>query len=557
MKKYIAGLNIGNHDSSAALLKNGELVSFIEQERISRNKMAFGEAPIEALQKCLDQEHISLEDVACIGVGMDWHYRNRIYQLTDDELRKYKMFERVEWFLPKSVFGEKIPHVYEIKHHLAHASSAYRMSGFSDAAVLVVDNRGEDSSTSLGFAQNGKIHFFKRINIHNSLGIFYNRACQYAGLYGKYREVGKLMGLASYGKANIHMPLTVSRDGCFFKELDDIENESIFEAVQMRSRQLLEYFKERCFPYEMGNNDEIMSYANFAASAQHSLEVVLLDLVDELYHVTKSTNLVIAGGVALNCSANGAIERSKKFKNIFIPPFASDAGVAIGAALECDYLFNGLSSRKTPLTNCSLGIEYNLDSILQCLSSYQNQISWVVRDEDLYDIVAEYLSNGSVVGWMQGRFEAGPRALGNRSILADPRIRKSLIRLNNIKKREMWRPIAPSVLKERYVDFFEGSPENKYFMNVATTVKKEKQHLIPAVVHVDGSSRPQVVDQTNLEYYNLIKAFENKTGIPILCNTSFNLQGVPLVNTPQDAVEAFIARDIDVLVMGKVIVKKV
>lgn len=197
MDNYILGLNIGNHDSAAAIIKNGEVIKYIEQERISRNKMALGEPPIEAALACLNSEGISIDNISAISIGMDWGYRNKIYEMTKEEQEKYKNFENVDWFLPSEIFGEKLPHIYIIKHHLAHAASAYRVSGFKECAILVVDNRGEDVSTSLGFAKNGEITFFKKVNIQNSLGMFYNRAAEYTGLYGKHREVGKFMGLAS------------------------------------------------------------------------------------------------------------------------------------------------------------------------------------------------------------------------------------------------------------------------------------------------------------------------------------------------------------------------
>ena len=291
---YIIGLNIGNHDSSACLLKNGEIVTYIEQERISRNKLAIGEAPIDALKCCLDKEGISLSDVEAIAVGMDWAYRKDVYKEPKKESDKYLRFNDPDWFLPQNIFGSVRPKIHIVRHHLAHASSAFRVSGFDNAAILIVDNRGEDASTSLGIAENGKISFFKQINIQNSLGIFYNRACRFTGLYGKHREVGKFMGLASYGIPNIDMPLKPSRDGLLFSKLPSIEHENIFDSIQIRTKQLCNYFSENCFPFESANFEEIMSYANFAASAQKSLEDVLLDFVAELQEKTKLDNLVIS-----------------------------------------------------------------------------------------------------------------------------------------------------------------------------------------------------------------------------------------------------------------------
>ena len=555
--EYIIGLNIGNHDSSAALLKNGELIAFAEQERISRNKLSIGEPPVDALKYCLQREGITLKDVKAIAIGMDWKYRNNHYGMPQEELDKYTIFENVDWFLPELEFGAYRPKIYPIMHHIAHAASAYRVSGFEKSAVLVIDNRGEKSSASLGHIENGAIKFFKEINIQNSLGVFYNSACRFTGLYGEFREVGKFMGLASYGTPNIEMPLAPSRDGQLFKKLPNIDNESVYDSLQLRAEQLQQYFGENCFPFEAGNTEEIMGYANFAASAQKAVEDTLLDFVAELKETTGLDSLVIAGGIAQNCSANGKIEESQLFKNIYIPPFASDAGVSVGAALELSFMLSGKKRTSTPLYRADLGAQYSEIEILAALQKYKSSVTFKQLEfEEVFTETAEAIVKGNVIGWMQSGFEAGPRALGHRSILADPRTRKSLIKLNQIKQREMWRPIAPSILAEHYNDYFFGDDQNKYFMNVAAKVKDSIKQKAPAIVHVDGTARPQIVTQENSKYHALLLEFYKKTGVPLVCNTSFNEKSVPVVNTPENALDCFLRREIDLLVIENFMIYK-
>lgn len=554
---YILGLHIGLHDSAAALIKNNKIVAMAEQERFSRHKLAEREAPIDAIRFCLQQANISIKDVEYVALGTDWKYRDSLLDIPNNEIDNWIKVDDVERFLPKSIFGKELPSIFYIRHHLAHASSAYRTSGFKDTAILVIDNRGENESSSLGYTKNGEIKFFKQLDISQSLGIFYSRACKYTGLYGIHREVGKFMGLASYGKANMKMPIMASRKGKLFNKLIDISSENNYNIPNIRTKQLENYFLEHCFPYQQGNKEEIMSYANFAASAQASLENVIMDFVKELKEKTGMQNLVIAGGVALNCSSNGKIERTNIFENIYIPPFAGDAGTALGAALELNYKIHGVCGLQFTLETASLGARYSKNIIRETIMQNLNKIYYQeVNYEMLYDIVSEKIAEGKIVAWFQDAFEVGPRALGNRSILADPRDRRSLIKLNNIKEREMWRPIAPSVIKKYYLQYFEGNPNNKYFMNVATIVKKKMRKLIPAVVHVDNTARPQVVDNTNEKFYCLLEAFNKRTGIPMLCNTSFNLKGEPLVNTPQNAIDTFLAKGFDLLVIDNFIVEK-
>lgn len=557
-EKYVLGLNIGLHDSSVAILKNGVLVAMAEEERFIRKKIAERKPPIEATKFCLKKAGISLKDVKAIALGTDWDYRDSLLEIPQDERDKWIKVNDIERYLPKEVFGEKLPQILTVKHHIAHAASAYRMSGFNEAAILVVDNRGENESTSLGYAKDGDIVFFKQFNIAKSLGIFYSRACQYTGLYGKYREVGKFMGLASYGNANMKMPIKWNGNEIICDEISQLNNVNNYDVPTIRTKEYSDYFQKNCFPYQKGNIEEIMAYANFAASAQSTLEEIYIGLAKKLKEVTGLNNLVIAGGVALNCSANGRLEREKIFDNIFVQPVAGDDGTALGAALQVDFELFGERVQATSMKNCYYGEEYSNKEILAVLDKYSKHISYrKYSSDELCDVVSSKLADGDIVAWFQGRFEIGPRALGHRSILATPQSRKSLIKLNLIKEREMWRPIAPSVLKSEYSCYFEGTSENKQFMNMATLVKEKVRKDIPAVVHIDNTARPQVVSDKDDIYYKLIERFAQKTGIPVICNTSFNGKGEPLVASPEDAIRTFLNKKIDYLAIGGYMVEKI
>ena len=520
--EYVLGINIGLHDSSAAIVKDGLLIAMSDQERFSRNKSAINESPIDAIKFCLEKAKISIDDLDAIALGTDVELLNKWLCLSEEEMKSRIKLDDIDRLFPKDKFKyKKLPKIVYVNHHLAHAASAFRASGFDDAAILVVDNRGEDVSTSLAFGKGKEICFLKQYGVSHSLGLYYRVAAQYAGLCGKYREVGKFMGLASYGVPNQKVPL-IYDNGPKFTD-DDFSELRGLEIPPKCTEQLMTYFKENCFPYTAENYDEVMSYANFAASVQKSLEDILLALCKDLKEMTGVSNLVIAGGVALNCSANGVISESNIFKNIFIQPAAGDAGTALGAALEVAGMLSPSNYNKFVMNHAYWGEEYTQEQINVALDK-AGLVYEVLAEDALLSKVADLLCEYYIIGWFQGRYEIGPRALGARSLIANPTKRDTLVRLNKIKNREMWRPIAPSVLEDKFSDYFTGKHKSP-FMLVASMVKKNVQKLIPAVVHIDGSARPQVVNrETNTLYYDLICEFEKRSGIPILANTSFNLQ---------------------------------
>ncbi|MFN6536057.1 MAG: carbamoyltransferase [Nostoc sp. EkiNYC01] len=553
--KYILGVGIGGHDTAAALLKNGALVAMGEQERFSRNKRAPQEPPVDAIGYCLDRAGITLDEVEAIAFGTDYQIKNKWKGVTEEELKRFPAHDDPHRLFPKAVFNyEKLPPIKAIRHHLSHAASTFRVSGFERAAILIVDNQGEDNSTTLAMGKDGEIHILENFGVPVSLGLYYRTAAQFTGVVGKLKEVGKFMGLAAYGRPIQKVPLAFQNNAPVFEGLSDVPPMRNADMPPFRAKQMLNYFSEHCFPYTSGLKAEPMAYANFAASVQKSLEDTLLGMCTRLKELTECEYLCLAGGVALNCSANGIIANSGLFKDIFVQPAAHDSGVALGAALELDWMLHGRQP-EFRMEHAYWGPDWSQEDINAALD--RHGLQYQVLDEDtLATEVAALLEAHKLVGWFQGRAEIGPRALGARSLLGNPTSRETLVRLNTIKSREMWRPLAPSVLEERFHEYFNSSHASP-FMIVAASVKEEKRRSVPAIVHIDGTARPQAVSrQTNPRYWKLIHAFEQRTGIPIVVNTSFNVEAEPIVNTPDNAIRDFLATDLEALAIGNALVVK-
>lgn len=552
---WVVGLNHGVHDSAAALLRDGQLAVMVEQERLSRHKRAVDEPPVEALRFCLDHEGLSLSDLGGIALGSDLGALASWLGLDADERAHELPFDDPARLLPASVFGDgPRPPLVPVRHHIAHAASAFWMSGFERAAILVVDNRGEDASTTLGLGTGAEMKELESFGVSQSLGLYYRAATQYAGLYDRFEGPGKLMGLAAYGRPDQPVPLKVAAEGPVLDGLPELHGIRGKEVPPTRTSQLLDYFAGRCFPFTTGLRQEVLAYANFAASVQDSLEESVVGLARRVRDATGSSNIVLAGGVALNCSANGRLASSGLFEQLFVQPVAHDAGVALGAALELTRRLRPDARVGSTMTHAYWGPSFTQHEINAALRRASLPFELLDR-ERLVSQVAEELQRGRIVGWFQGRAEVGPRALGARSLIGDPRSRHTLVRLNTIKGREMWRPVAPSVLLERFSDYFSEAPPNP-FMVVAARVRREVRHLVPAIVHVDGSARPQAVSrQTAPTFWALLSEFERRTGVPMVVNTSFNLRGEPIVSSPRDAIDDFLAADIDVLAIGEALVR--
>lgn len=538
----VLGLNYGRHDPSAALVDDGRVVSIVAEERLSRKKHAPSESPAAAVRWCLSDANVTPQEIDAIAVGWDFE-RERL--LTGVAMPD------VTWALPEEFLSmPALPPVHSIVHHVAHAASSFYCSGFDEAAVLIVDGRGEQESISLGVADHRGIRLLESLPIEMSLGQFYRAATEHAGLMTEvgFGAEGKLMGLAPYGVADQPMPLGVTDDGLV--SLLDLKPET-WEQRHSRAT-LREWWARNCYPYVDAETREIMAYSRFAASVQQCLVDAVLHLAGRARTLTGSANLVMAGGVALNCSANGVLVSSGLFENYYFQPASADDGVSLGAALEVcarDRIAHDRPARNDRMDHAYWGPSYDEGAVAAALRA-AGLPSRRLAPEALVEEAAGLLDRGRIVGWFQGRAELGPRALGARSILADPRDRSVVPRLNHIKGREVWRPLAPSVKAEHFDEYFD-SPFASPFMNVAAQVRRSVRPRVPATVHIDGSARPQAVRQADSPvYWSLIDAFQRRSGLPIVLNTSFNLATEPIVTTPEQAIASYLACDMDALVLG-------
>lgn len=555
---YVVGVNIGFHDSSACLLRDGELRVMVEQERVSRRKRAVAQTPADAIAACLRDEGIGPDDVDALAIG--WDFRGtplgRSKRFDDDVL--------LGNLLPGRTRGA--PPVRWTPHHLAHAASAYYSSGLTEAAVLVVDGAGERTATTIADATPAGIEVLREWPIAQSLGFLYAAATRWAG-FGDW-GAGKFMGLAAYGRPGAAPgPVRVTPDG--YEIVVDGRPLEIPETVGRTVRgPLLSQFPDfekallggfaETFPYaERAEEGEgAIAYADFAAGIQDGLERAMHRLAEVAAAETGRRSLVLAGGVAMNCSMTGSLVRSGTFDDVYVPPVPTDSGVALGAALL-------VAAERQPFRPTAIDHPYRSTDIdeEQARAAVEDAglRARVRTDDDLVAEVAGALAGGSIVGWARGRAEIGERALGARSILADPRSRRTLHRLNTLKGREMWRPVAPSVLAEHLDEVMEtpvGQPAR--FMLAAGRVRPEMRTVVPAVAHVDGTARPQTVDRaTNPGYWSLIDRFRGLTGVPLVVNTSFNLAGEPIVRTAADAVSTFQrCPEMDMLVLGSMVVER-
>lgn len=573
----IIGINAYHADSSAAIFVDGKMIAAIEEERFRRVKHWAG-FPTEAIAFCLQEAGVSYADVDYFAIGRDpkaklfsklkYLAANPSGSLTviRDRLNNSKKVASIEKelsllsALPEASFAGKVKN---IEHHRSHLASAFFASPFEEAACLSIDGSGDFSTTMTATGRGNDINVLQSVDFPHSIGIFYTAFTQLLG-FPHYGDEYKVMGMAPYGQPKylnlLHDVVKLTDDGLFTLDLDCFRkgtsgvisygDDHIPVVAPMFSELMAEKFgKQRA-------KDELLSqhHMDLAASVQRMTEEVLFHLLNHLHRTTGLNRVCIAGGVAQNSVANGKITRNTGFREVYIPSAGHDAGISMGAALYVQHQLLKMP-RQEPIYSAYTGSRYTNDEIAAVLQ--EKGIAFTqMEDAQLYDKVTECLIGGGVVGWMSGRAEFGPRALGGRSIIADPRRSDAKALLNGkIKRRESFRPFAPSILKEHVADYFELD-EPVPFMEKVFPIRKEKQEIIPAVTHVDGTGRLQTVDRLiSPRYYALIEAFYHKTGVPILLNTSFN-ENEPIVNQPVEAIDCYLRTQMDMLVMENIVVSR-
>lgn len=598
----ILGISAFFHDSAAAILCNGKIIAAAQEERFSRvkNDQTF---PKEACYYCLNQANLSINEIDAVVFYekpfvkferiIETYYQNSPKGLVSfltsmPEWLTYKLFlrQKLSYELKKlnpanQRFDEK--KIYFSEHHLSHGASAYFTSKFIDSAVLIIDGVGESATTSIFHAMENKLLALEEIHFPHSLGLLYSSFTYFLGFSVNSGEY-KLMGLAPYG--NPHSPstkeyissikseiITINADGSFVLNMKYFKYPFALKMIYDNKWEKLFKMKRR-----MPESELLQCYCDLAYAIQNVTEEIILKLAQHTKDITKSENLCIAGGVGLNCVANGKLLNSNIFKNIHIQPASGDAGGALGAALGFYYIQNHQWIPSEDDFNPYLGPEYLNDQVIKLALKYpQIEFSEHPNFLDLYNIVTDHIMNGEIVGWVQGRMEFGPRALGNRSILGDAKNPLMQKKINqNIKYRESFRPFAPSLILEDAEKLFHEEIYSPYMLLTVDIKDSEKIKMpdnyiefspneklntirssFPSVTHVDFSSRVHTVTKgQNPIFYGLLKRMQEKTGYGILLNTSLNIRGEPIVCNPEEAIECFLKTEMDLLVINNILFVK-
>ncbi len=529
-------------NNAACILADGKLIAMVEEERLNRIKHAPRMAPKLAMQYCLQQAGVTLQQVDYVAIGFDSAMRAALGNLRSNDLFA-GLNQAAQWLREGATYEKQLPldgydrnRVVFVNHHRAHAASAFFASGFTESNILSLDGSGGSESGVLAVGRGMNIDILKTVSNRGSWGLMYEAITEELG-FRRHSGEGKVMGLAAYGTPDPNGLPFVNWDGDI-PTIDAAKRKLFVGSLKMRNK-------------EDPITDE---HKNLAATLQFTLEKAAERMTDWLYKQSGLRRLCLAGGTALNCSMNGKLALLPWVDEIFIQPAAYDAGTALGAALQV-YVEKTGTRPQWRMEHAFWGPEFSNEQIEETLRAFQDLR--YRRSDDIFGETAKLLAEGNIIGWFQGRSEVGPRALGNRSILADPSRPEMKDRVNSqVKHREPWRPFAPSILEEvggRYA----ARPIPSPYMILAFDTPAHVRDEIVAATHVDGTCRPQTVSRTtNPRYWQLIKRFEERTGIPAVLNTSFNVDSQPIVNAPQEAVDTFLNCGIDVLAIGDFLVWK-
>lgn len=542
---YILGVP-GVHSPSWCLIKDGVPLIQIDRERLDRIKdknhilSNKWELLDEGIPYILNAVGISIDDIDCMVHAMNPYSIKKSSDFAEEE-------EFLEWvYREQRIFNELIRakygyknKFYYVRHHLAHAAAAYFCSPFSESAVLTIDGRGEEQTMTLSHASGTSIQFIKDLKLPHSLGNFYATVTEILGWH--LNQEGKTMGLAPFGKHENKLKYF----DVFYAGNELVIKEKWSDVLQ-------------AYPRRQPQEDVMQSkYLDLAAQAQFEVEYISTEIARNLHKITGVKNLCYAGGVALNSVANNKIVESSGFENFFILPGAGDAGAPLGAALYAYYKLSGAIEKNSyVMKDAYLGREYSDSEVLASLEKYSDSVSFEKKD-NIEKSAAGLIADNKILGWFQGRSEFGPRSLGNRSILANAKNPKMKDYLNNrVKRRESFRPFAPVVMEEYAKDYFDLNAQSPFMLLVAK-VLDSKINEIPSAIHVDGTARVQTVNiEQNSKLYLLINEFFRITKTPVVLNTSFNVAGEPIVETPEDAIKCFMHSDIDTLIIHNYLITR-
>lgn len=570
--KTILGISAFYHDSAAALIINGNVVAAAQEERFTRKKHD-PSFPAEAIQYCLRETDLTLDQVDAIVFydkpllkferlletflahaprGFSAFLRAMPIWLKEKLYLKQLLRRECRALLPEGVDKKALPQLMFTEHHQSHAASAYYPSPYTEATVVCLDGVGEWATTSIWHGKGKSLIALEEIHFPHSLGLLYSAFTYFCGFKVNAGEY-KLMGLAPYGEPKyvdviLQNLIDLRDDGSFALNMDYFDYAI---GNRMTNKKFNALFGCEPYPFDGKPDQRCM---DLARSIQEVIEQAVLRIVNHAIELTGCANVCLAGGVALNCVSNGRLMQQDYVADLWIQPAAGDAGGALGAALTAAYAYGDIEpNAKDTMQGAYLGPAYIEAQVLEACEQWQVPFE-VLQPEGVTETVAQWLNQGDVVGWFQGRMEFGPRALGNRTILGDARCPNMQRNMNlKIKQRESFRPFAPAVAFEKVGDYFTPPHESPYMLSLAEV----SQDTLPAITHVDKTARLQTVtEQSNPEFYAIIQAFYRLTGTAVLINTSFNVRGEPPVCTPQDAIRCFLATDIDKLVMGTVVLHK-